>query len=91
MKWTGHMLRCRYEKRNKQVTVWYPTDGFRSRGRKVRRWEDDLKFLPPTSFKLEMRLLAESELKAGQRAKLGKVRRPESKEGASPKSRTGWG
>ncbi|GBP38447.1 hypothetical protein EVAR_23652_1 [Eumeta japonica] len=30
------------EKWSKQVTVWYPRDGFRSRGRKAKRWEDDL-------------------------------------------------
>ncbi|GBP16341.1 hypothetical protein EVAR_9934_1 [Eumeta japonica] len=29
-------------KKGKQVTVWYPRDGFRSRGRKAKRWEDDL-------------------------------------------------
>ncbi|KAL0832588.1 hypothetical protein ABMA28_000786 [Loxostege sticticalis] len=31
-RWTGHMLRCKKEK-----------DGTRKQGRKVRRWEDDLK------------------------------------------------
>ncbi|GBP75550.1 hypothetical protein EVAR_53591_1 [Eumeta japonica] len=36
------MLRCKREKWSKQVTVWYPRDGFRSRGRKAKRWEDDL-------------------------------------------------
>ncbi|CAH2097703.1 unnamed protein product [Euphydryas editha] len=42
-RWTGHMLRCTMDKWSKQVTVWYPRDGNRSRGRKVRRWEDELK------------------------------------------------
>ncbi|CAB3252101.1 unnamed protein product [Arctia plantaginis] len=42
-RWTGHMLRCKKEKWSKQVTVWYPRDGTRSRGRKAIRWEDDLK------------------------------------------------
>ncbi|KAJ8729493.1 hypothetical protein PYW08_001074 [Mythimna loreyi] len=42
-RWTGHMLRCKKEKWSKQVTVWYPRDRIRTRGRKVRRWEDDLK------------------------------------------------
>lgn len=42
-RWTGHMLRCKEEKWSKQVTIWYPRDGIRSRGRKKRRWEDDLK------------------------------------------------
>lgn len=41
-RWAGHMLRCKREKWSKQVTVWYPRDGFRSRGRKAKRWEDDL-------------------------------------------------
>ncbi|KAJ8704650.1 hypothetical protein PYW07_011838 [Mythimna separata] len=42
-RWAGHMLRCNKEKWSKQVTVWYPRDGVRSRGRKARRWEDDMK------------------------------------------------
>lgn len=42
-RWTGHMLRCKKEKWSKQVTIWYPRDGSRGRGRKKRRWEDDLK------------------------------------------------
>lgn len=42
-RWTGHMLRCRKGKWSKQVTVWYPRDGARCRGRKPRRWEDELK------------------------------------------------
>lgn len=42
-RWTGHMLRCKKEKWSKKVTVWYPRDGVRSRGRKARRWEDELK------------------------------------------------
>ncbi|OWR45952.1 endonuclease-reverse transcriptase [Danaus plexippus plexippus] len=42
-RWAGHMLRCKKEKWSKQVTVWYPRDGTRRRGRKTRRWEDDLK------------------------------------------------
>ncbi|CAH2100082.1 unnamed protein product [Euphydryas editha] len=42
-RWTGHMLRCTKDKWSKQVTVWYPRDGNRSRGRKVRRWENELK------------------------------------------------
>ncbi|GBP74317.1 hypothetical protein EVAR_40147_1 [Eumeta japonica] len=41
-RWAGHMLCCKREKWSKQVTVWYPRDGFRSRGRKAKRWEDDL-------------------------------------------------
>lgn len=42
-RWTGHMLRCKKEKWSKQVTIWYPRDGTRSRGRKRKRWEDELK------------------------------------------------
>lgn len=42
-RWAGHMLHCKKEKWSKQVTVWYPRDGARSRGRKPWRWEDELK------------------------------------------------
>ena len=41
-RWTGHMLRCTLNKWSKQVTLWYPRDGTRNRGRQARRWEDDL-------------------------------------------------
>ncbi|GBP97997.1 hypothetical protein EVAR_98358_1 [Eumeta japonica] len=37
----------------KQVTVWYPRDGVRSRGRKVQRWENELKvILGPLSLRV---------------------------------------
>ncbi|GBP13844.1 hypothetical protein EVAR_101657_1, partial [Eumeta japonica] len=37
------MLRHPINKCSKQVTLWQPRVGKRSRGRLVRRWEDDLK------------------------------------------------
>ncbi|GBP10251.1 hypothetical protein EVAR_77640_1 [Eumeta japonica] len=42
-RWTGRMLRQPNNKRSKQVTLWQPRVGKRSRGYQVRRWEDDLK------------------------------------------------
>ncbi|GBP46854.1 hypothetical protein EVAR_78556_1 [Eumeta japonica] len=42
-RWTGHMLRHHINKWSKQVTLWQPRVRKRSRGRQVRRWEDDLK------------------------------------------------
>lgn len=42
-RWTGHMLRCKTDKWSKQVTLWYPRDGNRLRGRPTRRWEDDFR------------------------------------------------
>lgn len=44
------MLRCKKKKWSKQVTVWYPRDGVRSRERKARRWEDDLKLTLETHW-----------------------------------------
>ena len=40
-RWTGHMMRGR-EKWNKTVTMWYPRDMKRKRGRQFRRWEDEI-------------------------------------------------
>lgn len=42
-RWAGHLLRHPINKWSKQVTLWLPRGGKRSRGRQVRRWEDDLK------------------------------------------------
>ncbi|KAJ8735284.1 hypothetical protein PYW07_006904 [Mythimna separata] len=42
-KWTGHMLREKNEKWTKIITEWYPRDGKRSKGRQIKRWEDDIK------------------------------------------------
>lgn len=42
-RWAGHMLRHPTNKWSKQVTLWQPRDGKRSRGRQIRRWEDDFK------------------------------------------------
>lgn len=42
-RWTGHMLRESKDKWTKIVTEWYPRDNKRSKGRQVKRWEDDIK------------------------------------------------
>lgn len=42
-KWVGHMLRSPIEKWSRKLTMWYPREGKRSRGRPRKRWEDDIK------------------------------------------------
>ncbi|KOB77663.1 Endonuclease-reverse transcriptase [Operophtera brumata] len=41
-RWIGHTLRSKKTKWTYDTTVWYPRDGKRSRGRPVKRWDDDL-------------------------------------------------
>jgi hypothetical protein len=41
-RWLGHLIRSNKNKWSQQVTFWYPRDSKRSRGRPVKRWEDDL-------------------------------------------------
>ncbi|KOB71928.1 Endonuclease-reverse transcriptase [Operophtera brumata] len=41
-RWMGHTMRSNKTKWTYDTTVWYPRDGKRSRGRPVKRWEDDL-------------------------------------------------
>lgn len=49
-KWAGHMIRNRKEKWTKDVTVWYPRDGKRRKGRQKIRWEDDIKQIATTTW-----------------------------------------
>lgn len=42
-RWAGHMIRDKKEKWSKLVTVWYPRDEKRNRGRPAMRWEDEIK------------------------------------------------
>ena len=41
-RWAGHMLRGQ-DKWSKRVTVWYPREGKRARGRPQKRWDDDIR------------------------------------------------
>ncbi|KAI8422947.1 hypothetical protein MSG28_014050 [Choristoneura fumiferana] len=41
--WTGHMLRSGRDKWSKQVTLWYPREDCRRRGRPKTRWRDDIR------------------------------------------------
>lgn len=41
-RWAGHMMRGA-DKWCKRVTVWYPREGKRSRGRPQKRWDDDIR------------------------------------------------
>ncbi|KAG7297348.1 hypothetical protein JYU34_013337 [Plutella xylostella] len=42
-RWTGHMIRGNQEKWTQMVTVWYPRDQKRKKGRPYQRWDDDIK------------------------------------------------
>lgn len=49
-KWAGHMIRSKKKKWTKDVTVWYPRDGKRRKGRQKIRWEDDIKQIATTTW-----------------------------------------
>lgn len=50
-KWVGHMIRNKRNKWSKDVTMWYPRDGKRRKGRQRKRWEDDIKKMAGTTWR----------------------------------------